>query len=534
MKITEISFKHYRGTESLKLKLDQNLNVFVGVNGSGKSTVLDGIAIMLSWAVSRIKSVGASGRPIPETDIKNGRSSALIEVSCNEGDRTIDWKLSKSRKGHASPDDRSNLNNLSEFTKQIQAEISARNENINLPIFVHYPVTRAVVNIPVRIRNKRAYSLLSIYDNSLTYGANFRTFFEWFREREDLENEKRDNPNISLGFDKQIIGQLESFITDGNDTKIKAIENKGQTVWASESQYIDAFWFSSWKTKCEIVLEKSVGKNSTAYLEFLRITNVEHDDISFNTIAKGAGILSGVVDILKSNINTDYVTQRKYADFDKQLEAVRDALQRFLPEFTNFRIRRSPLRMEVQKNGQFLTVNQLSDGEKCLIAMIGDLARRMAIANPTRDNPLEGSGIILIDEIDLHLHPKWQRNVVPKLVEVFPNCQFILSTHSPHVINHVQPENLFFLDKSSDGIVATRPSKSYGNNADRILEDLMGLETTRPDDIFQELREIYELISQNLLPDATNRIALLKKKIGADPELVKAEVLIKRKGLIGK
>lgn len=532
MKITEITFKHYRGAESLKLDLDKNLNVFVGVNGSGKSTVLDGIAIMLSWAVSRIKSVGASGRPIPEANIKNGRSSASIEISCDEGDQEIYWKISKSRKGHVSPDDRSNLNNLSEFTKQIQMEISAKNENINLPVFVHYPVTRAVLDIPVRIRDKRAYSLLSIYDNSLTYGANFRTFFKWFREREDLENENRENPNASLSFDKKIIDQLESYVAEGLDTVKKARENKGDMVFVEESHYISVFWFSSWKTKCEIVLDKLVSKDSATYLEFSRIISVE--DTDFNTITKGAGILSGIIDILKSNINTDLITQGSYPIFDKQLEAVRNALQRFLPEFTNFRIRRSPLRMEVQKNGKSLTVNQLSDGEKCLIAMIGDLARRMAIANPIREKPLEGSGIILIDEIDLHLHPKWQRNIVSKLVEVFPNCQFILSTHSPHVINHVQPENLFFLDQTSDGIIATHPSQSYGNNVDRILEDLMGLETTRPDDVFQEIRGIYNLIDQNLLSEATNKIAVLKHRIGTDPELVKAEVLIKRKELIGK
>jgi hypothetical protein len=90
------------------------------------------------------------------------------------------------------------------------------------------------------------------------------------------------------------------------------------------------------------------------------------------------------------------------------------------------------------------------------------------------------------------------------------------------------------LDRTADGITATHPSKSYGNNVDRILEDLMGLQTTRTDDVFQELRDIYDLISQNLLPDATNKIVALKQKIGIDPELVKAEVLIKRKKLIGK
>ena len=187
---------------------------------------------------------------------------------------------------------------------------------------------------------------------------------------------------------------------------------------------------------------------------------------------------------------------------DPQLEAVRRALQSFLPEFENLRVRRNPLRREVEKNGKLLTVNQLSDGEKCLIAMVGDLARRMAIANPERSEPLEGEGIILIDEIDLHLHPKWQRMIVPRLQEVFPKCQFIISTHSPHVITHVHPESLYLLMQTDSGIVAERLAESYGKNVDRILEELMGMETTRPDWVSSSLRDIYDEINQGQFADA--------------------------------
>jgi predicted ATP-binding protein involved in virulence len=188
----------------------------------------------------------------------------------------------------------------------------------------------------------------------------------------------------------------------------------------------------------------------------------------------------------------------------------------------------------VEKNGQRLIVNQLSDGEKCLMAMVGDLARRLAIINPLRANPLEGEGVILIDEIDLHLHPKWQRMIVPKLREVFPYCQFLVSTHSPHVITHVQAECIYLLEQTKSGMTAQHPRESYGKNADRILEDLMGLETTRPDKVSSELQSLYEEIDQGQLVDARQKIVTLKAEIGEDPELVKAEVLIKRKEIIGK
>jgi predicted ATP-binding protein involved in virulence len=149
MRITELSLTHYRGAESLHLELDPNLNVFVGVNGSGKSTVLDAVAIMLSWAVNRIKSVGASGRPITEADITNGFSSASIELTCNDCNQTIRWRLAKTRKGHGSPEIHSDLNKLSDFTKQTQTKIANSNEKISLPILIHYPVNRSVMDIPL-------------------------------------------------------------------------------------------------------------------------------------------------------------------------------------------------------------------------------------------------------------------------------------------------------------------------------------------------------------------------------------------------
>lgn len=425
MKVARLNLTNFRGALSLQLELHERLNVFYGVNGAGKSTVLDAIAIMLSWAVSRIRHSAASGRPIGESDIANGKYASSLELSCKLENGTVEWKLFKSRMGHAASDGKSKLQNLNEYTKAIQSKISETSENINLPLFVYYPVNRAVLDIPLRIREKHSFNLLAVYDDALTSGANFRTFFEWFREREDLENENR--------------------------------------------KYRHGF-----------------------------------------------------------------LKPEGYQFPDPQLETVRSALAQFLPEFSNLTVRRNPLRMEVEKNGKPLTVNQLSDGEKCLIALVGDLARRMAIANPAAEDPLNGSGVVLIDEIDLHLHPKWQRMVVPKLLGVFPNCQFIISTHSPHIITHVQPESLFLLKLTDSGIVAEKPNESYGKNVERVLEDLMGLETTRPTEVDADLRGVFLAIEQGQLEQARNQIRELKEIIGNDPELAKAEVLIKRKEIIGR
>ncbi|NBC47092.1 MAG: AAA family ATPase [Gammaproteobacteria bacterium] len=426
MPIHRLQLERFRGAQALALELDPRLNVFVGMNGAGKSSVLDAAAILLSWLVNRIKSTSASGRPIKEPDIKNGEAAARLAVKFFFAGQPYSWCIVKSRPGHRQQESVSSLAQVTEIAKTIQAAITEHDAHLNLPLFAYYPVNRAVLDIPLRIRARHQFDLLAAFDESLTSGANFRTFFEWFREREDLENEARRD-------------QQSLFSQSASST------------------------FP-----------------------------------------------------------------------DPQLQAVRTALSSCMPEFQNWTVRRSPLRMEVDKNGMRLSVDQLSDGEKCLMAMIGDLARRMAIANPARDHPLDGEGVLLIDEIDLHLHPKWQRMLIPKLLEVFPNCQFLISTHSPHVITHVRPKNLFLLTLGSDGLTAMRPDESYGKTVERVLEDLMGLETTRPDEVQGALGAIFEDIDRGKLDLAKKEIAELEQRIGDDPELTKAGVLIRRKELIGK
>ena len=100
---------------------------------------------------------------------------------------------------------------------------------------------------------------------------------------------------------------------------------------------------------------------------------------------------------------------------------------------------------------------QLSDGYKCTISLIADIAYRMAILNPQLlDNVVsETPGIILIDEIDLHLHPSWQRRILNDLTTIFPKVQFIVSTHAPAVISSIKSESLIIL-KDNDELISVR------------------------------------------------------------------------------
>lgn len=117
----------------------------------------------------------------------------------------------------------------------------------------------------------------------------------------------------------------------------------------------------------------------------------------------------------------------------------------------------------VSKGGTKLDVRLLSDGERGLLALGLDLAQRLIQANPEMAHPArDGEAVVLIDELELHLHPQWQRQIVQLLTGTFPNCQFIVTTHSPQIISETQPERILLLQIENDRIVPRRCGQAYG------------------------------------------------------------------------
>ena len=106
----------------------------------------------------------------------------------------------------------------------------------------------------------------------------------------------------------------------------------------------------------------------------------------------------------------------------------------------------NPFLYEGEKRNEDIRVDQLSAGEKYTLALFGDLARRIVISNQYRADPLEGEGNVLIDEIELHMYPSWQRRVLKILSETFPNIQFIVTIHFPQVLGEADDNyNIVFL-----------------------------------------------------------------------------------------
>lgn len=141
-------------------------------------------------------------------------------------------------------------------------------------------------------------------------------------------------------------------------------------------------------------------------------------------------------------------------------------------------------------SGDKFDINELSSGEKQLFL------RTLAIKMLNPEN-----SIILIDEPELSLHPKWQQKIVDVYRKIGKNNQIIIATHSPHILGSVKKENIMLLDKNDDGEIIVKTGdelyNSYGQPTDRVLKDIMGLETTRNPKVFKLLEEAGELVDKN-------------------------------------
>lgn len=166
----------------------------------------------------------------------------------------------------------------------------------------------------------------------------------------------------------------------------------------------------------------------------------------------------------------------------------------------------------------------LSDGQRIMVSMIGDLARRAATLNPHLgiDALKLTPGVVTIDELDLHLHPKWQRRIIHDLKRIFPALQFIVTSHSPQLIGEAKPNELRLLENGK----AYPVPRSFGMDSNRALEEVMGA-SSRNEDVKKLLSRMDSLIEHEDLNQAKQVLEEVKQQMGEDgPEVTGADTLI--------
>lgn len=409
MKLKQIDVRNFKLFDELTLNLDGKSTVIFGVNGTGKSSVLSVINYLFRVWVNRINpSQGKAYESLDDEVVQIGKSecrlAAKVELSSEEFQLSRFYKKKKQavEKKQSGYDKKEYSAFCDAFLRCLGNEDTG-----NMPIFVNYGTNRSVLDIPLRIRSKHEFSQISALERAIENELDFRTFFEWFRNQEDIEN--------------------ETIIETGN-----------------------------------------------------------------------------------------------YHYKDAKLTCVRNAIEAMLGNVSDLKVKRNPLCMKVNKGNKEIRVDLLSDGEKCTLALFGDLARRIAIANPNRENPLLGEGIVLIDEIELHMHPSWQRRVLRVLKEVFPNIQFMITTHSPQVLSEANNDyNILLLTMEQDSYAIRRIERMDGFDSNYILETYM--ETPSKNEKTKKIiSEINFMIIEKQYEKAEELLTLLKEIAGRDD----AEVIL--------
>lgn len=402
VKISSLELINFKKFVHTSMTFDPHLTVLSGKNGAGKTSVMSGVSLILSWIIARMRNESGIGTYIHALSVNNSAHNGCVKGEIFSGIVTVP---SKAKPGYAK-EYSLDITPVKGFAGTVRNALQ-NDSNTCLPVFAYYGVKRAVFDMPLRIRY-HDYNIFDTYDKCLEGAANFRNFFTWFRACEDWENEQR-------------------------------------------------------------VRQQS---------------NVEHPG----------------------------------------LWAFRRAMERFMSQYTDIRIERHPLRMMLDKGDTTLNAEQLSDGEKIYLALIGDLCHRLSIANPVGD-PLLGTGIVMIDEIDLHLHPQWQSEIASKLVRTFPNIQFIVSTHSPHVINSVPTASLRLMN---DDASISEALYGYGMPSKIVLGDIMNLDHDVPSEIVDLIQGFNDALSNGNVALANDTVAALQRRVPRHPELTRMRKKVER------
>lgn len=417
MKIKNIKLKNFRCFEELVIELNERCNVIVGVNGAGKSTILDALAISIGTYFAKIPT--AYSLPIQKEDVlrKSYLTGSIISteyqfpvVISTEGianGEFIEW--SRELNGLKNKTTVKNASNLIEVGHIQQQNIQNGVTDTTLPIFAYYGTGRLYKKKNNRITKLgiKKSSRLDGYTDALSLGTNEKQLLRWF---EDM-------------------------------TLIKIQEDR------------------------EIPELKTV---KTAIEKCFEIGNKDVTDVSINYSVKSKDI---------------EVSYRKNNEIEK------------------------------------LPLHMFSDGIRITLTMVADIATRMAKLNPQLlDNVLETPGVILIDEIDMHLHPSWQSRIITSLLETFTNIQIITTTHSPIVISNIKSEYLRILKNNE----IMNPSTNYNRELDDIVNNIMETDY-RPEEVRNLINQINQNIDNEELEEAKELLDNLKDILGeTDSEVISA------------
>ena len=268
----------------------------------------------------------------------------------------------------------------------------------------------------------------------------------------------------------------------------------------------------------------SYGYGATRRMGSASLTDKNSDDTTASLFDNDARLINAEEWLLQADYSAS-----KQSTIQEQAKRRRDQIKELLInllpdvediEFTQPDEKNPRPGIRVKTPYGFVSMQDLSLGYKTLIAWMVDFASRMFDRYPESDNPIAEPAVVLVDEIDLHLHPRWQRSIMSFLTERFTNTQFIVTAHSPLVVQAASNANIALLKREGDHVVIdNEPESIRGWRVDQVLtSDLFGLESARPMELDALLEKRNKLLSKARLTDKDKEeLRKLEEQIGPLP-----------------
>lgn len=418
MKIKQLELKNFHGFDERVLTFSDQFTAVVGDNGSGKTAILDGLAVALGGFLSGFS--GVQSRYIRrdeiyrKTYIQGGLSvtqrpgPARVSSVGTIGDQELEWARELRGIQNAT---------TSKEAKPIISYASALQNQVNKGVPVHLPI--------------------------ISYYGTGRLW---------IQKQERE-------------GRLKDF--------------------RPRNDRMDGYTFCLEPASSE--------KHFTKWLEKMTYIELQRKQTP--------GVLSAV----RKAVSTCMKTWRTI-EFDVDSEELR----------------------VTKEDGSILPFRLLSDGVRNMIGMVADIAHRMAMLNPALEDfvTTETAGVVLIDEIDLHLHPSWQRTIVNDLKRTFPKVQFIVTTHSPFIIQSLEEGELRRLQEIDDDEEVVRDefvNKSIEDIAERVMQIEGVQRSEKLNEMYRAAQQYYSLL-QNAKDASEERIEKLKLEMDRIESLYSSDV----------
>lgn len=556
MHVETLKLTNVRAIDTATLRFKTGFNLVVGVNGVGKTTVLNAMSCALSHVVRQINGLKATAREPAPADIRFGADGLTVECTVSiEG-------VSHTYLVHE-PAPEAALSHLSEGKPREETHVVrprreflgagpgrvASDEPAGRPLAVLFSTRRAAA-ARSEARQKRAVGGVAAAFAEALDDREFglAELADWMRAQAALAGERPQSQRMLDALEAATRRFLPGYrhlrpLEDAKDAHRSAAAAAAAAAGAAAAAAASATGDPEAAMKAAVrtaqlaaQAARHASRTSLLMIDRGDVELVPIDSLSDADRALVRHAVERADDWLALNWTGAGVgdgASPEQLDEDRRRARrarIEEELARLIPTCRS--LQDSPIGTPdalLERLPTTIPVTQLSDGERGTLAMVLDLTRRLAQANPHLADPAaEAEAVVLIDEIDLHLHPRWQREVVASLTAVFPRCQFIATTHSPQIISEVPHDRIQIMSPRMrpDGVY--RPEHSFGIDSSRILEELMDV-SPRPQAIQDQLKRISDLARPESVAEAHKELDDLAAKLGlgeSDPDVVRLRTLL--------